>query len=99
MATSGDDDIDAGPKGAPRGAIGSASSRPERLARRPKSDAKKIRISLVFEPEAGPILEWMMKLSSAPTKADLFRKALDHYEQFLVEREERRTRLGARRPD
>ena len=78
-----------------------AGKRPARgkAKAKPKETAKKLRISLVLEPEAEEIIEGLMRISGAPTKADLFRKALEHYEQFLMEREERRTRLGLRRSD
>lgn len=75
------------------------TSRPTTKSKRGGSSNKILRISFLVPREAIPRLEWMMKVRSIPTKVDLLRVALNHYEDHVIDEEasraEKRRLAGA----
>ena len=61
-----------------------------RVAGESEQDGKKtrvLRISFLVPRDAIPRLEWMMDVADVPTKVDLLRAALNHYERHLIDQE------------
>jgi len=46
-----------------------------------------LRVSYLVNRTDVPRLDWMMKTARLPTKVDLIRAALNHFEDYLVEKE------------
>ncbi|MCB1504056.1 MAG: hypothetical protein KDJ47_03680 [Hyphomicrobiaceae bacterium] len=55
------------------------------------ANSKILRISFLVPRDAIPRLEWLMKVRRIPTKVDLLREALNHYEDYVIEEEAKRS--------